>query len=380
MSAAIADGSLYRTARRLQRELARAMDAATPERLAVPLMYVDHAHRELTAAWRRLSTARRRGWHLAAERLQEELWPHAQRLQRHVQEVLAVRERPRATVPGIDALMGEVRQLREEFEGLEVDARRRRLVVRTERIVLRDLDLGPFELSLRLDRLSRRDATCFACVALDPHPAGRDAAVTHPHVKDACLCTGEATGPIAAALHEGRITDAFLLVRSVLRTYNPQSPYVHLDEWDGEGRTCPDCGDAVASDHLYYCDDCGREVCDDCMSSCTACEGSCCRACLERDRVADVDCCPACRGTCEDCGRTVASGSMDEGSALCPQCLERTSQTPLPEEDPDHGEGPDSDTTTARTATTAAAAPVGGGTRTADDACGGAERDAAAAA
>lgn len=341
MAQAIGRDDLYRTACRLHRALSKGARPREADALAVPVMYLDHAHRELSTAWRRCSTARRRGWHLAASRLEQEVWPHAQRLHRHAQELLALRDRPRMEVPGIGELLAELRQLREEFDGgLQLDPRRRRLSVQTDRIVLKELDLGPFEVGLRFDRLSRLDGTCFDCVALEPNPAGSDASVTHPHVKDHALCTGEATAPIAAALRAGRLVDAFLLVRSVLQTYNPHSPYVHLNEWDGEGRSCPDCGDPADAEHLYYCEDCDRDVCDECTGSCEVCDGSCCRSCLERDRVADVDCCTACRHACGDCGRTVAAGHFDEGSQRCPQCLEKQRQDPLPdnEEDQDHAD------------------------------------------
>jgi hypothetical protein len=331
-----AEQSLYRIACRLHRELSRSADPATADRIAVPLMYLEHAHRELAAAWRRLATARRRGWHLAANRLQEELWPHAQRLERCALDLLCVRQRPAVAVPGVDVLLAELRQLREEFDGLQVEPRRRRLTVRTGRIVLRELDLGPFEVGLRLDRLARLDASCFDCVALEPRPAAGDSAVTHPHVKDAVLCTGDAAAPIAAALRQGRLVDAFLLLGAVLNTYNPQSPYIALEEWEGDGSSCAECGDAAGSRHLCFCEDCERAVCEACMSSCEVCDDACCRSCLERDRVSDTYCCAACRRVCEDCGRTVDANHADPGSGLCPACLQATK--PLTEEDPSHAQ------------------------------------------
>ena len=62
-------------------------------------------------------------------------------------------------------------------------------------------------------------------IALDPHPAALNDAVTHPHVSDERLCTGDAGAAIQAALAAGRVFDFFTLVRSVLVTYNPESPY-----------------------------------------------------------------------------------------------------------------------------------------------------------
>ena len=62
----------------------------------------------------------------------------------------------------------------------------------------------------------------YRVVALDPHPAGSDESVTHPHVRDEQLCAGDAAAAIRSALAGGRICDFFLLVRSVLDRIQPR--------------------------------------------------------------------------------------------------------------------------------------------------------------
>ncbi len=47
---------------------------------------------------------------------------------------------------------------------------------------------------------------------------------------------------MGAALTEGRLLDFFMIVRQVLQTYSPDSPYVSLDDW--YGRQCSDCDSA----------------------------------------------------------------------------------------------------------------------------------------
>ena len=71
---------------------------------------------------------------------------------------------------------------------------------------------------------------------------------------------------LQAALEVGRLCDFFLMVRQVLRTYNPDSPYVSLDNW--EGKQCSDCGDFINEDCRCYCELCDRTYCEQCMSVC----------------------------------------------------------------------------------------------------------------
>ncbi len=102
--------------------------------------------------------------------------------------------------------------------------------------------------------------------------------------------------------------------------YNPASPYVALDAWDGV--TCSDCGCSTSRENTSGCEHCDQDYCDECMSCCDACDGSCCRGCLERDRESDAYLCPACRTTCGDCGRVVNSDDVEGPSGPCPQCRE----------------------------------------------------------
>ena len=92
------------------------------------------------------------------------------------------------------------------------------LSIETEAIVLRGIDLGRFSVQLHWQRLLQTaEVDCFEIVALDPHPAASDEAVTHPHVKSNRLCPGSAETPLRKALQQGRFTDAFTLICSMLR-------------------------------------------------------------------------------------------------------------------------------------------------------------------
>src|SRR3569623_1739472 len=144
-----------------------------------------------------------------------------------------------------------------------------------------------------------RGFRAFEVGALEPHPAtGRDE-VVHPHVEGRRLCAGDAGEPLSQALDAGRLADAFLLVRSVLATYNANSPYVPLAEW--HGFACADCGRHCDSSDRSTCERCDASLCDNCSSSCARCSRTHCDSCLEP--------CDVCRDShCSGCLADTASG------------------------------------------------------------------------
>jgi len=216
-------------------------------------------------------------------------------------------------------VLAELQQLELEFDDVEMRLKERQIVARTQSIELQDVYLGPFAIELHIDRLSRSvDSRCFDCVALDHNPANCISGVTHPHVQDKVLCAGDASGPICQALKQGRIADAFCLVRSVLLNYNPASPYVALNSWSGV--FCHDCDNNIDADDACSCDHCDNHFCGHCMACCESCDRSCCRSCIETDPVSHNNVCPACRNLCSECSRVVDKDSFHSESELCPEC------------------------------------------------------------
>jgi len=257
--------------------------------------------------------------------------------------VAALRESPRPPpkAPSVSDWVAELRALEDEFGELEVDDRRCVLRVVTEPITLKSVELGPFALELVWSRFGQtRGAHCFDILALEPNPAGGKDRVTHPHVQDGTLCAGDAAAPVERALADGRLGDAFALVRSVLANYNPRSAYVGLDEWDGT--PCSDCGDRIERGESYYCIACHSDLCDGCASSCRSCDETRCDGCLENcescsnptcsrclDEVGGKYVCPDCRDTCTDC-HAVALGSKLDGAGRCEACA--SSADPVPDD------------------------------------------------
>jgi hypothetical protein len=259
--------------------------------------------------------------------MRDELVLDAQTLHRRVGELVQRQERLRyaaigeesACRPSLGLILDELRQLEQEFEHVEYKPREKVLTVRTDPIELEELALGPFAIELCLGSgWHGCDSCSVRCIALKPNPAAGNDSITHPHVSNERLCAGDATVPIATALRQGRVCDAFCLVLAVLQEYNPQSPYVAIEDWDGE--RCEECNDVVDSDDLSTCDGCDRQICSSCFSSCGVCERSRCVSCLERDKVSRRHCCENCRHTCASCNRTVDDENFVSESDLCPEC------------------------------------------------------------
>lgn len=248
---------------------------------------------------------------------------------------------PTIRVPEPCDWLAEVRQIEAEFGSVKVRWADRVLRVITEPIVLNGVALGPFAIDFGWDRVGRRSGVhCFDLVALDPNPAaGRDG-VTHPHVQDDGLCPGDAAEPLAEAIDDGRLADAFLLIRSVLTTYNPQSAYVPLAGWDGV--ICADCGHRVDREDRFTCERCDSDLCEDCIESCAACSESRCSDCLESCDIYSARHCrgsldatrsgrPVCRDCLATCARCSASLPTDELTAdtrLCPTCHQKEDDEP----------------------------------------------------
>jgi hypothetical protein len=311
---------LYRLACGIHRQLQRITNQPDDDRFHL-FNLLAQTCRSIGDCWESSQRARSRGWNMAADRRLQAMSEQLQALSSRANLAAHRQHRPPAPVPGIQLLLDELRQIHQEFEQVAIQPKEKRIIVTTSRIVLEDLDLGPFAIELRLDELSVHPGSgCFRCIALDPHPPCTRNGISHPHVSDGQLCAGDASVPLTSAIKQGRLCDAFMLVHSVLNTYNAGSAYVSLDQWEGE--PCPDCDRTMNSEESYYCEGCYRSICDNCIGRCDACDESRCDRCLEQDADTDQELCAQCRETCSECGNIVARSRIDVDSKLCPTCLE----------------------------------------------------------
>lgn len=226
--------------------------------------------------------------------------------------------------PTIRDLFQELIATEQDLGPIEWDRIHQRISVTTESIELEGILLGSFRIDLLLHRIPGREPSdWFRIEALEPNPAASNEDVTHPHVDGGRLCAGEAWQPINNALTDGRISEFFAVIHSVLQTYNPHSPYVKLEDWCGT--LCSDCGYVMSEGDRYWCEQCERDFCDECISSCACCSTSLCCGCLGKCEFCDEPVCDDCLTKCTECGEVCCKPCLDEG--LCPVCQQQLEES-----------------------------------------------------
>jgi len=143
--------------------------------------------------------------------------------------------------PKLSLLVAELNQMEKEFDSVDFDNSENAISVVTDLITLDDVPRGPFKIQLRLGKLGELYKNRpYRVIVPNPNSAATDESVSHLHVSDQKLCEGDGSAAITASLQQGRLSDFFTMVRSILNTYNPDSLYVALHDWDDT--RCYDCG------------------------------------------------------------------------------------------------------------------------------------------
>jgi hypothetical protein len=266
------DRSLWRAAS----QIAGALQTQPHSRPTVTLPHTSWQHvLRLSERW---DEAHERGWLCAADHVRDLLQTQLRWVTIELNTAIttlgaAAEDTVRSTARDV---YHELVALHEEFDEVEIDLRGTEIVVTTDRIVLEDLDFGPFQIIWSWSPSPSDQGV--KVVAQEPNrPTSRDD-MSHPHVLDDILCDGAAQQPLRRALQAGRLCDYFLIIRQVLQTYNPSSAYVGLDDW--EGARCNSCDGSFSLDELCRCDECDTRVCEDCAEECAECGACGCRSCL----------------------------------------------------------------------------------------------------
>jgi len=280
---------------------------------------------------RKLDRCESRNWQGAAQRVMRQIEIAGRDMPYLLQGVTQAVESGKIAIPSSADVYRELLQAEEEFDELLVNRKSDIVAVSTDAIELESLYLGPFEIQLHIWALGEmRHDSAYRVVALDPQPAARNPVVTHPHVSDERLCAGDAGAAINTALANGRVCDFFLLVRSVLTTYNAGSPYVAIDQW--HGTPCYECGYTTNADESHCCTSCDNDYCDECSSYCRVCNETTCLGCLDKCEACEDFICSSCMTKCPQCGMSICKTCLDE--VLCP-CHEEDKEN----EDESEGQG-----------------------------------------
>lgn len=232
-------------------------------------------------------------------------------------------------IPRIKDLMPEIKSLTHNFT--QVRFRRGKLSVLTDRIKFEDIDLGRFKIifdfNMHLSECNYEDM--ISIQAKSPNPAAEDTNVTHPHVKDNRPCLGEALPLIQEAFVQGRLESFFMILDSMLKTYNPGSPYVAIRDWENEGYICGRCDERMPRDEMIYCDSCEREVCENCQIYCRVCDYYGCMYCVSQTCTScNRNLCHSCsQYACEDCGEDVCEDCVSGCcNNYCEECASKCSE------------------------------------------------------
>lgn len=285
---------------------------------------INHTLKNLAHSNALLHKACRLGYRGAAERLVHQVNIFTDHLRREL-EGLPVTLGAGLCIPTFSHIAQELIQIEDEFGSWEYQPREQLFKVATDPIQLDDIRLGPFSINLELNEIYRLGGQQgvtghhpFKVIAVEPNTAAGNSHITHPHVSDDRLCTGESTNAVRSALLEGRLADFFLIVQSLLQTYNPHSPYVPLDAWNGT--ECHECGEYVREDDRYYCEVCEHDVCDGCMTACAICGDSSCYGCLTLCKHCENYHCGWCMKACPGCHQNCCDHCLED--ELCPPCVD----------------------------------------------------------
>ena len=312
--------ALIKTARIIQqalRELRKQRYLASLERLA----NLVKQFRELGVEARKLGLSLARNWLSAADRCCSRANRSLNEIPYTVSRIKQLTEGRCPKVPELSFLVEELKQLQQEFDSVHFDRENNSFSVETDPVELDGVYLGPFRIELQLNKLCELyGASPYFVAALDPHPAATDESVTHPHISDERLCEGDGCVPIRSALEQGRLSDFFTLVRSILNTYNPDSAHVTLDDWDGE--SCYDCGYVMSREDTYYCYYCEHDYCSQCSTYCRQCEETACLGCSGQCPHCEELVCKNCISRCTECEELCCESCLEDDH--CPNCKEET--------------------------------------------------------
>jgi hypothetical protein len=266
-----------------------------------------------------------KGWFNSAEKIKTRVSRNLNDFSYHLQQFKNLADSDKTISPKLSCIFADLMQIEDEFGELNFDCKAKTVSITTDPITLDEIPFGSFEIRLFIDEMSKLySESPYKIIAIEPNPAATDSNVTHPHVSSEKLCEGDGHVAIRKAIEQGRMCDFFTMVVNILQTYNPDSPYVSLDDWDGV--CCYDCGYTVSGDESYYCEDCERDYCSQCSTYCQICDTTICLGCACECPSCEQPVCHRCTAVCVECEETVCKDCVTE-EGLCKQCEEQRKES-----------------------------------------------------
>lgn len=303
----------------------------------LPALPTDTWH-ECLRIERLMKKAKTLGYELTENRLRRRLSSTVRTLRLQLDSFGCDSVASEALIPSVHDIFADLNALNDEFTDVSASVKQHVVSVHTGSIELDGVELGPFRIELDWRRLDCGNA--FEVIAIEPYRAASCDMTTHPHVQNDTLCCGDGTNAIAAALSDGRLFDLFILVRQVLRTYNPDSAYVRLEDWAGV--ECPDCAQVVDDDESTCCESCSTTTCWECATTCGDCDNRFCSDCIQSCLVCEDSTCASCLTECSDCGDAYCESCLtDERCTECDEAKETDKEPPTSKTTPPTKEATD---------------------------------------
>lgn len=269
---------------------------------------------------RKYNLAINRCWYKSAEKIRLRISRDLNDFSHQLEQFKNSIDTDQIKLPKPRDIVAELMQIEDDFGEIKFDFNARTISIITETIALEGITFGSFEIRLYLNEIKKLGfESPYKIVALDPNSAGSDDGVTHPHVSQEKLCEGDGYIPIRKAIQQGRLSDFFTIIVQILQTYNPDSPYISLEDW--EGTTCYDCGYTVSGDDSYYCEDCQNDFCSNCSTYCQVCDSTVCLGCSYECPGCREPVCRSCLVECKGCKDDFCSRCISEND-LCEKCEE----------------------------------------------------------
>ncbi|QDT21398.1 hypothetical protein HG66A1_31990 [Gimesia chilikensis] len=318
------------------RAAARVREQYQSQATAFPIVKsppVDHWTRIMRLS-RLLTKAQQHHYPAAFERCLEQYKDNVSRLIHELnmyhRELVALK-RPKG-LPSLSELTAELCALPDEFDETRIEWSEQEIVVRTPEVVLSQVNLGEFEIRLRWSEIGAPQP--YRVISLSQ--TGSDD-IHHPHVQGDMLCEGEGKILLSYTLAEGRLGDFFLLVQQILRTYNPASAYVPLENWWNS--SCADCDDSMSEEESRPCSICEHQICEYCRRNCTTCGDHLCSSCADTCETCHNTFCRDCLSECDSCSDCFCRSCLSDQT--CSSCLEEsmenedaTPENPAPDTTP----------------------------------------------
>lgn len=162
-------------------------------------------------------------------------------------------------------IVANLKTLLEETELVKESPLEVRWIV--DNVTLDDVWIGDIEVTMNLEKFSVHAFN----KSIDTDEKN---GYQHPHVSsDGHICWNGYDSDAQSYHMAGDFLAVKDTIDNLLRTYNPRSPYISLEDWEnGSSTSCNECGERYSDDDLAYSERYREYLCPNCRCYCEQCE------------------------------------------------------------------------------------------------------------